>query len=70
MAENKAFCMCSTTLQLRSYNKRYDKILAIISELAQSYLPDDHHLTADLSEDNYDFPTHIVPANLHPDLVL
>ena len=61
---------CQVALQLRPYNKRHDKILAIISELAQSYLPDDHHLTADLREDHYDFPRHIVPTNLHPDLLL
>ena len=41
---------CQVALQLRHYNKRHAKILAIISELAQSYLPDDHHLTADLRE--------------------
>ena len=61
---------CEVALQLRRYNMRHDKVLSIIAELAQSYLPDSHHLTVDLSEESYSFPSHIIPTNLRPDLVI
>lgn len=35
---------CEVSLKLRRYNVRHDKVLGIISELAQSHLPDKHHL--------------------------
>ena len=61
---------CEVALQLRRYNKRHDAVLSIISELAESHLPDCHQLTTDLSGVEYHFPTHIVATNLRPDLVM
>ena len=61
---------CQVALHLRRYNKRHDKVLSIIAELVKSFLPPDCQFTTDLSEDSYNFPTHIVPTSLRPDLVL
>ena len=61
---------CEVALKLRRYNTRHDKILSIISELAQSHLPAEHHLLADCEEDQYNFPSHVVPTTLRPDLVI
>ena len=61
---------CQVALHLRRYNKRHDKVLSIIAELVKSFLPPDSRFTTDLSEDSYNFPTHIVPTSLRPDLVL
>ena len=61
---------CEVALQLRRYNKRHDEVLSIISELTASHLPACHHLTTDLSGVEYQFPIHIVPTNLRPDLVI
>jgi hypothetical protein len=33
-------------------------------------LPAEHHLLADCGEDQYNFPSHLVPTTLHPDLVI
>ena len=61
---------CEVALKLRRYNIRHDKILRIITELAQSHLRDGYHLTSDLGEEGYHFPSHIVPTDLRPDLVM
>ena len=61
---------CEKALQLRRYNTRHDRILSDIADLAQKYLPDEYHLTVDLGEASYQFPLHIVPTNLRPDLVM
>ena len=61
---------CEKALQLCRYNTRHDRILSDIANLAQTYLPDEYHLTVDLSEVNYQFPLNIVPTNLRPDLVM
>ena len=60
---------CEKALNLRRYNTRHDKILGVIAETSQTYLPEDHHLTVDLGE-AYHFPNHIVSTNLRPDMVV
>ena len=61
---------CEVALKLRRYNIRQHKILHIITELAQSHLCDGYHLVSDLGEEGYHFPSHIVPTDLCPDLVM
>ena len=56
-------------LQLRRFNRRHDSVLAVIAEVAKSYLPNGFQLTVDL-DDTYEFPTHITPTSLRPDLVM
>ena len=57
------------SLQLRRYNRRHNQVLVVITAMANSHLLDTYRLTADLS-DTYNFPSHITPTNLRPDLVL
>ena len=44
-------------------------MLTAIVSVVQSHLPESYKCTADLS-DTYNFPSHITPTNLRPDLVL
>ena len=60
---------CEVALQLHRYNQRHDRVLAVIADVAKSFLPDGYHLTVDL-DDSYEFSTHITPTSLQPDLVV
>ena len=61
---------CNVALQLRRYNKRHDKILSIISDMAYSHCQDSYCIAVDLEEQDYNFPSHITSTNLRPDLVI
>ena len=58
----------SAAINLRRYNKRHDTVLQEIAVAVQSHLPPISVLTADIG-DSYEFPLHIVPTDLRPDLV-
>ena len=59
---------CPVARDARRYNHRHDLVLRAIAEVIRNQLPPSASLTADLS-DTYNFPLHIVPTDLRPDLV-
>ena len=59
---------CKVARNLRRYNQRHDAVLQEIVKVIQPKLSPTTQLTADLS-DGYEFPMHIVPTDLRPDIV-
>ena len=59
---------CSVATVSRRYNIRHDSILSAITETVSCNIPTTSSMTADIS-DTYDFPHHIIPTDLRPDLV-
>ena len=59
--------ICPVALQARRFNRRHDAILRQIVSTISSNLQLTEKLTSDLSE--YEFPHHIVPTTLRPDVV-
>ena len=59
---------CSVARDSRRYNVRHDSILGAISESVRHNIPPTATMTVDIS-DNYEFPLHIIPTDLRPDLV-
>ena len=60
---------CEKALQLRRYNQRHNRVLAVIKQLILEYIPEIHQLTTDL-DDAYQFPTEIAATSLRPDMVV
>jgi len=58
---------CSVARDQRYFNTRHDAILREIVATVKEALPPTYHLTADTGP--YNFPHHIVPTDLRPDLV-
>ena len=58
---------CSVARDARWYNHRHDLVLQAIAAAVRAQLSPTAILTADLSD--YNFPLHIVPTDLRPDLV-
>ena len=59
---------CSVARDSRRYNVRHDAVLSIITESVRHNIPLTTTMTADIS-DTYEFPNHIIPTDLQPDLV-
>ena len=59
---------CRVARDLRGYNVRHDTVLKVIADTVKEHLPPSHKLTVDL--DHYQFPIHISPTDLRPDIVL
>jgi hypothetical protein len=59
---------CSVARNYRRYNVRHDSILSVITETVSRNIPPTTSMTADIS-DTYEFPHHIIPTDLRPDLV-
>ena len=59
---------CRVARDLRRYNVRHDAVLKVIADTVKEHLPPSHKLTVDL--DHYNFPIHISPTDLRPDIVL
>ena len=59
---------CRVARDLRRYNIRHDAVLKVIADTVKEHLPPSHKLTVDL--DQYQFPIHISPTDLRPDIVL
>ena len=59
--------MCPVALTTRRYNHRHDAVLEVIANTISNHLQPTEHMTSDLSE--YQFPQHIVPTTLRPDIV-
>ena len=59
---------CSVARDSRRYNIRHDSILSAITETVTRNIPPTTTMTADIS-DNCEFPHHIIPTDLRPDLV-
>ena len=59
---------CSVARDSRRYNVRHDSILSAITESVRRNIPLTTSMTADIS-DSYEFPLHIIPTDLRPDLV-
>ena len=59
---------CRAARDYRRYNIRHDSILSAITETVSRNIPQTTSMTADIS-DTYEFPHHIIPTDLRPDLV-
>ena len=59
---------CTTARDLRRYNTRHDLVLQEIASAIKPYLNKSTSLLVDIGE-GYQFPCHIVPTDLRPDLV-
>ena len=57
---------CPVALQARRYNHRHDTVLRKIVAVVSDHLLQTETLTSDLSD--YQFPHHIVPTSLRPDI--
>ena len=55
-------------LEQRIYNKLHDKVLQALASTAAEKLPSTTSFTTDLG-DTYQFPLHITPTTLRPDMV-
>ena len=59
---------CSVARDSRRYKVRHDSILRAITETVRHNISSAATVTADIS-DTYEFPHHIIPTDLRPDLV-
>ena len=59
---------CKVALDQRRYNKRHDEVLQAIANTVAEKLPSTTSFTTDLG-DTYQFPLHITPTTLRPDMV-
>ena len=59
---------CPAALRARRYNKRHDSVLEKITSCISSFLQPSERMTSDLSA--YNFPHHITPTTLRPDVVV
>ena len=59
---------CSVARDLRRYNSRHDGVLRVVLDTIKPRLKPTTQVSADI-DDNYIFPTHIVPTDLRPDIV-
>ena len=59
---------CDVARDLRRYNIRHDLVLQKIAAAIKPHLRPTTTLSVDL-DDEYDFPTHIIPTDLRPDIV-
>ena len=59
---------CKVALDRRRYNERHDRVLQILANAVVKKLPSTTNLTMDLG-DTYQFPLHITPTTLRPDMV-
>jgi hypothetical protein len=59
---------CSVARDSRRYNTRHDSVLSAISKTVRRNIPLTASVTADIST-SYEFPHHIIPTDLRPDLV-
>ena len=58
---------CRAARDGRRFNARHDAVLTEIASLLSAYIRPSANLSADLG--SYDFPHHIVPTDLRPDIV-
>ena len=61
---------CSTALEKRRYNSRYDDVLAAIYAFAINHLKPEHQATVDLPGKGYSFPQQVATTNNRPNLVI
>ena len=59
---------CRSARDLRRYNHRHSLVLQEFASAIKLYLPSTITLSVDIS-DGYQFPYHIVPTDLRPDIV-
>ena len=59
---------CPSALNWGRYNTRHDSVLRALVDDIRPRLGDSVSFSADVG-DGYRFPTHIVPTDLHPDIV-
>ena len=62
-----ALSCCEAARDLRRYNTRHDMVLQCCTNTIHENLPPTTHFTADL-DSGYNFPTHIAPTDLRPDI--
>lgn len=60
---------CPTAMDLRRYSARHDQVLLLFGNFVRTCLPSDYSVTVDLPSSQYDFPHHIIPTDLRPDIV-
>ena len=60
---------CSKALELRRYSKRHNQVLLVFANFIRAALPSDFSVTIDHPTSTYNFPHHITPTDLRPDIV-
>ena len=61
---------CPKALDLRRYTTRHNSVLKTIVYFIRSHLPDGMRVTADLPEEEYNFPQDVASTDLRPDIVI
>ena len=61
---------CPKALDLRRYTTRHNSVLKTIVYFIRSHLPDGMRVTADLPEEEYNFPQDVASTDLGPDIVI
>ena len=59
---------CPVARDLRCYNARHDAVLSVLASVIQETLSSPTTFTVDIG-DQYNFPLHITPTDLQPDMV-
>ena len=60
---------CQVAMGLRRYSQRHDEVLKVFGDFIQASLPPHFSPTIDHPTHLYNFPHHITPTNMRPDIV-
>ena len=60
---------CPMAMELRRYSRRHDAVLQVIGDFIKTHLPPQFSISIDSPSEVYNFPQHISPTNLRPDIV-
>ena len=60
---------CPMAMELRRYSRRHDAVLQVIGDFIKTHLPPQFSISIDSPSEVYNFPQHITPTNLRPDIV-
>ena len=60
---------CPVAMDLRRYSRRHDQVLTTFGEFISAHLRPSFFITTDLPSSTYNFPHHITPTTLRPDIV-
>ena len=60
---------CRVAMELRRYSLRHDAVLHVIGDFIKAHLPSQFTISIDSPSEAYNFPHHITPTCLRPDIV-
>lgn len=64
-----SWTIAHATIDLRRYSWRHDRVLKVIGDFIKANIPPRFMASIDLPDETYNFPHHISPTNLRPDIV-